>query len=204
MNLKLLKVQALLSALFCLILAAEWGYAEYSNRELQQQLKAEAADTASIAELPSIVNLKTAATEFNEVVERPLFIEGRKPIVEVPAENAQQAEISQIDDWSLIGIYHKDNQPVALFSKKTEAKKYLKIKVGQLISGCVLNDIQPDRVILQQAGQQKTVLLRKPRAEPPAVPGGKPASRPPPPPKQPKNLVPPPNINPENANDEKN
>jgi type II secretory pathway component PulC len=202
MNLKLLKFQALLCALLCLILAAEWGYAEFSNGELQQQLKEDIADKPSVAELPSIANLKTAATEFNEVVERPLFIEGRKPIIEAPVENAQQAEISQIDDWSLIGIYYKDNQPVALFSKKTEAKKYLKIKVGQLISGCVLTEIQSDRVILQQAGQQKTVLLRKPRAEPTAVPGGKPAARPPP--KPPKNLVPPPNINPENANDEKN
>jgi type II secretory pathway component PulC len=108
----------------------------------------------------------------------------------------------------LSGIFVKDKQAVALFTKKSEAKKYARLKVGQLLAGVLISEIQADRVILKIAGQTKVVLLRKPRADAPSQPKsvarlGQPQIPPVPQPGRPgKPMTPPSNINPENANDD--
>lgn len=198
MNLKLIKLQVLISGLLSLTLAAEWGYGEYARRQqLQQDTKHSDGDTGTATQLPTIASLKSAAEEYGEMVERPLFIEGRKPLPEAgPTDNAQKVETGQIDDWLLIGVFSKGQKPpTALFAKKNEPKKYLKIGTEQMISGWLLKEIQPDRVVLEQAGQQKSVLLRKPRPESKLPVRGKPGPIAQPPVQQP-------NTNPENANDD--
>jgi hypothetical protein len=197
MNLKLIKLQALISGLLSLTLAAEWSYGEYTNSQLQQQPKPSDGDGAAPPRLPSITTLKSAAEEYGEMVERPLFIEGRKPLPEAgPTDKPQNVETGQIDDWLLIGVFNNGQKPpIAMFAKKNEAKKYLKIGTEQMISGWLLKEIQPDHVILEQAGQQKSVLLRKPRPESKLPVRGRPVPPSPPPAQQP-------NTNPENANDD--
>ncbi len=198
MNLRLVKLQLLVCGLLSLILAAEWAYGEFAARRLQQSQQYSIDDSKIPAELPTIPTLKSTTMLYNELVERPLFIEGRKPIVEESVEKVQNnVENGLIDDWALIGIYKKDKRPMALFARKNETKKFLKISNEQMISGWLLKEIQSDRVILQQAAQQKTVLLRKPREEnrPPAPLPLKPAI----PPKHPRPAEQPLS---ENANDD--
>ena len=203
MNLKLVKLQVLVIGLLSLMLAAEWSYGELARRRLQQNLQYSKDESDISSELPTIAGLKATAVEYGEMVERPLFIEGRKPIVEVAAESVQNVETGQIDDWALIGVYIKDKRSMALFAKKNETKKFLKIGGEQTISGWLLKEIQPDRVILQQAGQLKTVLLRKPRPEIKSPAPEKPAApAPAKPPRSAKPAAQAPNNNPENANDD--
>jgi hypothetical protein len=187
MNLKLIKLQAVLCAIFTFMLIAEWGYGDYSNKQLQESMKFSLNDGDQGDELPKLAVHKSNGSEFTELLERPLFLEGRKPLAEVVADAAPAADVGQIDDWLLMGIFNKDKRPIALFAKRNEAKKYHKYTTEQQISGWVLKDIQADRVILQQGPQQKTVLLRKPRADVKPTPGapnpsplGKPGTPPPP------------------------
>jgi len=198
MNLKLIKLQAAISGLLSLTLAAEWSYGEYVQHQLLKTPELAAGDTITPTELPTIKSLKSAAEEYGEMVERPLFIEGRKPLPEAgPTDKPQSVETGQIDDWLLIGVFNNGQKPpIALFAKKNETKKYLKIGVEQMISGWLLKEIQPDHVILEQAGQQKSVLLRKPRPVSNIPVRGRPIPPPPPTPAQQ------PNTNPENANDD--
>lgn len=199
MNLKLVKLQSLVSGLLSLILAAEWSYGEFAWRELRQSLEYSSDDSGEAAELPALAARKPAAEAYSELVERPLFIEGRKPLVEVnPTADVQNVETGQIDDWSLIGVYNKDKRPIALFSKKNEARKYLKLGSEQTISGWQIKEIQSDRVILQQGGQQKSVMLRKPRAETKSPVPPRPVA----PPKPPRPALQPNNPTPENVNDD--
>jgi len=196
MNLKLVKLQLLLSGLLGLILIAEYVYGLSAARSLQQSLQFSKDDSPLSSELPAISTMKPANGEYNELVERPLFIEGRKPVVEAMAETAQNADNGQIDDWELIGIYTKGNKTTVIFAKKNETRKFLKISLEQMVSGWLLKDIQLDRVVLQQGAQIKTVMLRKPRADiKPAPPAGKPAI-----PVKP--ARPAPHITPENVNDD--
>jgi len=203
MNLKIVKLQGLSCALLAFILAAEWGYGEVEAQRMQENLLISKDESSTFAELPKIAVGKTAGADANEMVERPLFIEGRKPIVEAPVENVQDAENGQIDDWQLVGVIYKDKHTTALFSKKNETRKFQKIGVEQSISGWLLKEILPDRVVLEQAGKPMTVQLRKPRADvkqPPGPAPGRPGiglpGRPPKPP------VHAPNPNQENVNDD--
>ena len=200
MNMKLVKLQLIVCGFLSLVLLSEWGYSQFAGRQLQDSLHALDPENAAEVELPSIDVSNTAPLN-NELVERPLFVEGRKPVVELAPEKVQTVENGQIDDWLLIGIYEKDKRPMALFSKRNEPKKYQKITTQQLISGWVLKEIQPDHVILQEAAELKTVLLRKPRVQ-----QAKPSPAPPPKPGAPakpgKPPMPPKKINPENENDD--
>jgi hypothetical protein len=216
MNLKLIRAQAFASGIFLLILIGEWAYANFSQRQLQANLNFTADAETVASELPVIPPIQSAPGAYAEMVERPLFIEGRRPIVEAPPEKPKETETGQIDEWSLIGIYSKPKRTLALFSKKTEAKKYLKLPVEQVISGWTLKEIKPDKVILQKSGEEKIVPLRKPREDvkqPNARQPGGPGQQPPPagqrgtPPKPLKPPVPPPvpaapNPNSETINDE--
>jgi len=201
MNLKIVKLQALLCGLLALILAAEWGYGEFAGHRLQEILHATRSESVPPSELPKIAALKGSADQYAEMVERPLFVDGRKPVVETVVETGKDAENGQIDDWELSGIYTKDNRQLALFSKKNEAKKYMKIGAEQSISDWILKEIHPDHVILQQAAEQKSVLLRKPRQEIKSAEPGKPF-RSPKPVKPAKPAVRATSPNPENDNDD--
>jgi len=199
MNLKLVKLQLIVSWLLGLILIAEYAYGLAAARQLQQSLQFSKDDSPSSSELPAISKLKLTNGDFNELVERPLFIEGRKPVVEATAEATQNADNGQIDDWELVGIYTKGPKTTVLFAKKNETRKFLKIGLEQLVSGWMLKEIQADRVVLQQAAQMKTVMLRKPRADiKTAPPAGKPAV----PVKPAKPAIPAPHTTPENVNDD--
>ncbi|WP_157200611.1 hypothetical protein [Methylomonas lenta] len=126
-------------------------------------------------ELPQLSLSKQSAESFINIVERPLFIEGRKPLPEIVETSSEASTNDQLDDWSLIGIYTKNKRQVALFRKQNEARKFLKLNEDQTISGWQLKQIQADRVVLQQGGQEKSVMLRNPRLP----------SKTPPPPKKP-------------------
>jgi hypothetical protein len=200
MNLKIIKLQLLLSGLFGLILGGEWGYSIYTGSNLQQNRQTAGDDNNAASELPKFIQAKYGPGNFAELIERPLFIENRKPIVEASTDQAKLEENNaQLEDWALIGVYNKSNQLVALFTKKTEAKKYLKLTANQQISGWVLKEIRPDQVILQQGGHQTSIPLRKPRKEMALLPGGRPASAPP---RQNKPPAPPKNNPPETPKDD--
>jgi hypothetical protein len=199
MNLKLVKLQIVLCGLLGSLLITEWAYSAFFgvNPKLSPTSIPSGNGEDAVQSFPELVAVNT---NLNELVDRPLFIEGRKPIVETPVDDQKPLETGQIDEWMLIGIFNKNQQSMALFTKKDEAKKFMKIPIQQNISGWLLKEIQSDRVILQQADQQKMIMLRKPRSvtvKPPLP--GKPAGHPP---KSGKPAVPPPNINPENVNDD--
>lgn len=179
MNRKLLRLQLFACGALGAGLIGELAVSRYAAQQLEQQLAAREQVEFQAEQLPAIAAAPASVDSFNDIVERPIFIEGRRPIAETKANDAlQNSDTSQIDDWSLIGIYDKGGKLVALFSKRNEARKFLKIGEEQSISGWQLKQILADRVILQQAGQDKPVLLRKPRPQI-KPPPGKPAPRPP-------------------------
>lgn len=158
-----------------LILLFEWGYGEYSRNQLQSIMDRKIQTDYQADELPKLRLAKQNAESFSGIVERPLFIEGRKPLPDIETTNPETSANDQLDDWSLIGIYSKSKRQVALFRKQNEAGKFLKLNEDQTISGWQIKQIEADRVVLQQGGQEKSVLLRKPRL----------LSKMPPPPKRP-------------------
>ncbi len=212
MNSRFFRWQLWAIALLTVILILEWGYAEVSQNQLKALLNKTVEGDYQADELPELNLPKHTPDSFAAINERPLFIEGRKPLPEKAPDAPVAADASQLEDWLLIGIYNnKDKPKVALFRKQNEAKKFLKLNQGQTISGWQLKEIQADRVILEQGGQEKSVMLLKPRQQtktpapapkpatpqgqnPRATPPGKPAAPaaapPSPPPVEPNNPSP--------------
>ena len=172
----LLKAQLLVSASLIFVLAVEWVIGEYSSSELKKRLETEVHAEYQADSLPTLKSAKQLLDSYNVIVERPLFIEGRRPLPEVVEESSEAADNGQLDDWSLIGIYNKDKndkRKVALFRKQNEARTFLRLKETETISGWELTEIQDDRVVLQQGGQQKSIMLRKPRLQTQPAPAAK-------------------------------
>lgn len=177
MNKMLLNLQLSLCGLLFAVLLGEWAYGQWSLKELAVALAQPQASDYQVDDLPE---LETLQIDMATVVERPLFIEGRKPVVEEVVNTVQPSvDLGQIDEWPLIGIYSKDKRPMALFRKQNEAKKYLKLTEQQTIAGWQLQQIQSDQVILTQNGQSKTVMLRKPRPQIKAATPNTPKNKPP-------------------------
>lgn len=165
MNLRLLHWQLIGCAALSVILLAEWAIGEASNRQLQATLDKKLQSDYQAEPLPVLDLTKQASESYNAIVEKPLFIEGRKPIVEQAADSPASAENGQLEDWLLIGVFNKGERNLALFRRQNEAKSFLKIAEGQSISGWQLQQVQADRVLLQQGAQQKAIMLRKPRPQ---------------------------------------
>ena len=174
MTSKLLNAQYLACGLLAVVAVLEWVYGQYAQQHLLAAINAPVSSDYAEETIPSLTAIQTELLTSNQLVERPLFIEGRKPLIQESEISAPQAtDLGQLEDWALIGVYLKDKQQTALFSKVNEAKKYLKIKEQQSIAGWKLKEIQSDRVILlNHSGQTQSLMLRKPRAQhlpPPAA-----------------------------------
>lgn len=164
MNSVLLKYQLMASGVLAAVLLLEIAGGELSLSRLQETLNKRVDSDYQSDPLPSLEIPKQTPDSYSTIIERPLFIEGRKPLPEAAQESAEtDTDTGKLDDWELIGLYSTDSKPVALFRKQNEAKKYLRIHEQQAISGWLLKQIQADKVILQLGGQQKSVMLRKPR-----------------------------------------
>ncbi len=105
---------------------------------------------------------------YSQMVERPLFIAGRKPVIESTKEAISNEESGKIEDLILLGIYSIKGEVKALFNKKGRDikgrnKKTLKKLEGEDVDGWLLKEIQSDRVILEQQGNTQTLMLRKPK-----------------------------------------
>jgi hypothetical protein len=199
MNRRWLKWQLYVCGALSLILLAEWAISEANRSQLQATLDKKLQTDYQSESLPVLDLAKQASESYNAILEKPLFIEGRKPIPEQAADNPATADNGQLDDWLLIGVYNKGERKLALFRKQNEAKSFLKITENQTISGWQLLQVQADRVLLQQGAQQKSIMLRKPRPQVGKLP--MPAKKPVPPTKPVQQDVPINNI-PENENND--
>lgn len=175
MNSKIIKWQLAACAGLTVVLLIEWGVGQTQLSGLQAVLDKTVQSKYQAEPMPALNPPGQFNDASNEVVERPLFIEGRKPLPELVLEGPETVDNGQLDDWQLIGIYNKNNRKLALFRKQNEAKTFLKLNETQMITGWQLKQILSDRVILQQGAQQKSIMLRKPRVAASPAPARRPA-----------------------------
>lgn len=194
MNNHFIKLASIVCIALLLIIIGEWLLARLAEQQLitASQVKAQ---TYQADAMPSIDLTEQAEDSYADLVERPLFIKGRRAVAEPPATAVQPVLLTGAAgnfDWQLNGVYTKDKRLFALFShtkvKLPKAKdNYRKLSVGEVddkgnvktLEGWQVSEIKLDRVILKQGTEQKELLLRKPKpkelakpvtsdAEPPA------------------------------------
>ena len=164
MNSQLIKILIALSIGLSVIIILEWLYADYR----QKQLLSEKATMAGLItnDMPTLDLDLNTEDSYADLVNRPLFIVGRKPIpVEPDASQAgQSATVASANfDWQLNGVYTTPKGLMALLTRtiiKTPTDKYRKALKGATIDDWTITEIHPDKIILTQGAQKKDLLLR--------------------------------------------
>jgi hypothetical protein len=183
MNTKLVKLLASVCIGLCLIIAVEWLYASYMRHRLLTSISSEKQRDYKAEELPEIDLTKNQEESYADLVARPLFIKGRRPVDEPRTEAEQAAAKTEGFDWQLTGVYSSQKNVSALFSRskaKVAKDSHRKLTVGDDLDGWKLTEINKDRAVLRQGGNKKELLLRKPKpkALPPPMGNGAPPPAP--------------------------
>lgn len=154
-----------LLVLLLLVLFVEWQFIGGSEPRLVKSSSLEKKTPNQEIRLPVLALKKQSLDDYDEMVERPLFIKGRKPVSENKVEKTHEVktEYSPIDKINLVGLYSVKDRKVALFSKQAKDKHYPKRSEGEDIFGWQLKKILPDRVILERDGKEERLKLRKPK-----------------------------------------
>ena len=165
MNTKLVSVLALVCLVCALIIIGEWFYAVQAQKQTLA-LTSAAETTPSDDEMPEIELTQKSEESYEDLVARPLFIKGRKPVDEPNPEEAQNVAEARSFDWQLNGVYTTKKGLSALFSRPTSKvpkDTHRKLSTGGDLDGWKLTEIHKDKAILKQGDQQKDLLLRKPK-----------------------------------------
>ncbi|GAB4261558.1 MAG: hypothetical protein Kow0065_12120 [Methylomicrobium sp.] len=158
-------------ALACVFLSAivvlEWYYTKHSNKRLFAGFTTNERESAyHAAELPTIEPSLQSEEVFADLIDRPLFIEGRRPVPESEGDTTETESAPEGFDWQLVGVYTQQGKLMALLSRtqKIEGKaNYLKLAVGDEVGGWKLAEIEPDKVLLELEGRKRDLMLRKPK-----------------------------------------
>lgn len=181
-NVRLVKFLLAICAAFCVVILLEWLYALYAQKQLLASINALDKQKNAASQLPTIELSERDETSYTDLVNRPLFIQGRKPVAETADTGATPVTpASGTLNWDLNGIYTQNNHLYALFSRtgaKTPKDNFRKITKDSNLDGWVLTEIHKDKVILNQGGNQKELFLRKSKPKDAARPGINPGMMP--------------------------
>jgi hypothetical protein len=182
-NIKVLRLVAAICAVLLVIIVMEWLIAKFSESRLLNSIESPASSNVSNDPLPEVdLDAKTEES-YVELVSRPLFLKGRKPVEEISAEKEKEQAGSETFDWRLDGIYTGKNGLSALLSR-TKAEgvsravagsqpsvagsqdkpiNYRKVSENEDVDGWRLAQIKTDRVVFELGGETKELVLRKPK-----------------------------------------
>ncbi len=181
MNSKLIKTLMLVCLVLLLVITLEWLYAEQAQQKMLSTISSETKPVLN-DEMPQINLNSQPEDSYADLVNRPLFIAGRKPIAEAEQTQEQAAVVTNNFDWMLNGIYTTKKGLMALLTRtvakipeavpnlataKTPSNdKYRKVIVGDTIDGWKVTEIHPYEIILKHDNTQKNLQLRKPKLKP--------------------------------------
>ncbi len=169
MNRPIIFVLIALNALLAVVLAVEW-VASTESSITQTETK---VDNVESEESPPALDLtETSEDSYSDLVDRPMFIKGRKPVDEPVPESAPVVATKKTEAivWDLTGIFTTPKGVTAFFSRtnaKVSKDNYRKYKVGEELDGWKVSEIHTDNVVLTQMNETKTLLLRKAKPKTP-------------------------------------
>jgi len=183
-NPKIIQLVSAIGAAMLLIIMLEWMAAKFAENRLLSSIESPVA--AKVAEdIVPEVDLEAKTEEsYADLVSRPLFLKGRRPVEENTPENEKEQLGSETFDWRLDGIYTGKNGLSALLSRSKEGAaspiaagavppaaggskdkpdKYRRVAEDEDLDGWRLTEIKPDRVVFELGVETKELVLRKPK-----------------------------------------
>lgn len=157
----------LLILILTALVVSEWQYwparpPVYSSTgpdESEESEAEEQSDATNGFHLPPL-------EDFDEIGQRPLFFEGRRApevasaLPQEPGSKKDKKEALK-PPINLAAIIIIDSERYALVRDKSGKTGSRQLRAGDTYEDWVVNEIQPDRLILQQGKQNEQVLLRE-------------------------------------------
>jgi hypothetical protein len=172
MDNKLIKTLSVVCFVLMLIITLEWLYAARAQKKLLNSNNSTSKQT--LPDQMPVIGLNLQAEEsYADLVNRPLFITGRRPVVD--PEQMQAKGVTNEFDWLLSGVYTSKKGVMALLTRavvktpdptdKTPVDNYRKVIVGGNVDGWKVAEIYADAIVLNQDMTEKKLLLRKAKAK---------------------------------------
>lgn len=160
---------AMACALLALGVLGEWGVKTLSHRSVRAGIDLQArTGSESATDQAGHASFALAEVErFGDLVERPLFFQGRRAPVQTEAP-----KMDKPFDVQLHGVVAEPDSAFALLKEKDGA--YHRLREKETLLGWRLTQIRPDRVELQRGDDKMELLLQKPKPKGSGVakPGG--------------------------------
>lgn len=165
----LLLGSALLSAIFL----TQWLHYRGKQSDMKKLLATKLETRMEVKQVEEQHFELPGLEEYAATIERPLFMEGRRPVVE-DANEPEQAPVEKKPlNFKLMGVaFFPPNETVGLF---VDAQgKYKRLHINDSIGGWKVSKIEPDKAIVEQEGMpQEELKLVKPKSKKNAgKPGG--------------------------------
>jgi hypothetical protein len=146
-----------LSVFMLFMLLGEWGVMSWRDKMLLARLDEKPAPAA----LPPVVKALVASDlhsmeSYAQTVERPVFMEGRKPGLE-PWLSLEQNVKTTNGPLSLAGVVLSPGCEEALLTD--EQHRIKRLKKGESWSGWTLQGVYPDHVVIEQRGDRQEIRL---------------------------------------------
>lgn len=163
------------SALLVLAVLGEWSFKTLSHRAVRESIELRARAGSDVPQDQAAEkDFALAEVErFADLVERPLFFQGRRPPVQ-----AEAAKPDKPFDAQLHGVVAAPDGTLALLKEKDG--KYHRLREKEMLLGWRLTAILPDRVWLERGAEKMELLLQKPKPKesPPASSAGQGGAKP--------------------------
>ncbi len=101
---------------------------------------------------------------YAEIVERPIFIDARRPEEDEAA--ASPASPAPDQPLNLIGVVLLPNSAAALLRPEEPNAKVLRVPQGGMVSGWRLEAVQAGKVVLRKGNEVRELALIRPKAPP--------------------------------------
>lgn len=167
MNIKIIKLLLAICAVLMVVLVAEWLAAKIALNRLLESDQSASSRSYPIDDVPTVELAGKTEEHYVDLVSRPLFIQGRRPVAETGPEQGTALPGSDTFDWQLIGVYTVKDNLSALFSREKNPvpkDNFRKLREGGDLDGWKVAEIHKDKVVLSQPGSEtKVLLLRKPK-----------------------------------------
>ncbi len=158
------------SLLLIFLMVAQLHYANNYKQQILREIENVESAGFTLQSIPESPLTDITLDEYGEMVERPLFFEGRRPIIPSNDDTAEalgeEQTVAEEITFSLIGIINTPESTYALFhdpKAKPDETKFKRFKQGDEISGWTLTQIKPDRVSVTAGTESKEIMLAKPR-----------------------------------------
>lgn len=161
------------SVILILLMGVQFYLGKNFRDEMLEDLKNIDSADFSMQAIPSYHFNRQNIETYVDLVERPLFFKGRRPVEISEIDPSEQVnKVAEKIDFSLIGIIDTPGGVYSLFLNsraKPGEGRFSRFKKGDDINGRMIKQIKPDRVIIASDNGTEEILLAKPRPKRPVV-----------------------------------